>query len=71
LLPEWRAAYGKPGQSNWGAVRRAARELGAAGVFLADDSYRLLYMDRGKLRQKSWPKARPIYGDDGRPIGRP
>ena len=42
------------------AGKRYARTHGCAAVWRADDSLRLFYMDKGKLRQKTWRHARPI-----------
>ena len=39
------------------AIKRYAREHGAAGVWHPDASYTLYYMDGGRLRSKKWKKA--------------
>lgn len=50
------------GQYIWRGMadaRSYARTNGAAGVWHADDSFTLLFMSGGKLRQKKWAKASP------------
>lgn len=47
------------GRSAWTNVRRWARKHGAAGAWLANGSFRLVFVEAGKLRQKTWPHAVP------------
>jgi hypothetical protein len=61
VLNDWRRDRRNTAESVWAAVRRYARKHGAAGVYCADDSYILFYTEDGKLRQKTWPSARPVY----------
>lgn len=53
-VADWR----KKGVSHLTNVKRYAREHGAAGVLRADESYALFFMDEGKLRQRTWARAR-------------
>lgn len=67
MLSDWRGYAKEHGfESVWGAIKHYAKVNGAAGVFRADDSYRLFYRDHdGKIRQKTWRKARLakyVYG---------
>lgn len=59
-LDRWRRDRRSPCESAWAPAKRYARQHGAAGVWCADDSYRLFYMEAGKLRQRTWASARPI-----------
>ena len=44
-----------------GLQRAHARVHGVAGAWYADDRFVLIYRDfDGKLRQKTWAKARPV-----------
>jgi len=41
-------------------ARNHALAFGAAGMWFANDSYRLIYVDSGgKVRQRTWPHAAP------------
>ena len=42
-------------------AKKYARKNGAAGIFHADDSYTLYYMEDGKLHQKFWKTARIVH----------
>lgn len=60
-LADWRRDRHNEAEPVWTAVKRYARNNGAAGVWCADDSYILFYIEDGKFRQKTWPSARPVY----------
>ena len=59
-LRDWMRERRDSADPVWAAVKRYARTHGCAAVWRADDSLRLFYMDKGKLRQKTWRHARPI-----------
>lgn len=60
VLGDWRRERRDSGESVWNAIRRYARAHGAAGVWMADDSYRLFWRNGATVRQRTWRHARPI-----------
>lgn len=61
-LSQWRALR-RPGSSAKAdiAARHYAKAHGAAGIWYADDSFVLWYMDGASLRRTSWRHACPVH----------
>lgn len=57
MLRHWR---GSRTVSGWSEAKKWAKRNGAAGVWRADGSLRVFFMESGKLRQKTWKRATPL-----------